>query len=72
MIGRRSEGAVVTLEFALFAVALIGAVLLVSMAWRATEARGQVRDAASEAARMSTARQYHGFARSADAARLGS
>lgn len=43
-----------SLEFALFAVVLVGATFLVSMAWRVTEATGQVQDAASEAARAAS------------------
>ena len=54
MRAAEGERGLVSLEFALFAVVLIGATLLVSMAWRVTEAGGQVRDAASEAARAAS------------------
>jgi Flp pilus assembly protein TadG len=43
-----------SLEFALFAIVLVGAMFLVSVAWRLTEARGEVQDVASEAARAAS------------------
>lgn len=50
----RTDGGLASLEFAMFATVLVGALLLVSLAWRLTESRSQVRDAASEGARAAS------------------
>lgn len=63
----RCERAVASLELALFAVVLVGALFLVALAWRITEARGQVIDVASEAARAASLVQDPARARQAAA-----
>ena len=49
---------VLSLEFALVVVGVLGALMLVGAAWRLGQTRGEIRDAAAEAARAASLRQY--------------
>lgn len=49
---------VLSLEFALVVVGVLGALMLVAAAWRLGQTRGEMRDAAAEAARAASLRQY--------------
>ncbi len=57
---------VLSLEFVLVVVGVLGALMLVAAAWRLGQTRGEMRDAAAEAARAASLRQYPSAA--ADAA----
>ena len=49
---------VLSLEFALVVIGVLGALMLVAAAWRLGQTRGEMRDAAAEAARAASLRQY--------------
>ncbi len=49
---------VLSLEFAIVVVGVLGALMLVAAAWRLGQTRGEMRDAAAEAARAASLRQY--------------
>ena len=53
---------VLSLEFALLVVGVLGALMLVAAAWRLGQTQGEMRDAAAEAARAASLRQYPGAA----------
>ncbi len=49
---------VLSLEFVLVVVGVLGALMLVAAAWRLGQTRGEMRDAAAEAARAASLRQH--------------
>ncbi len=49
---------VLSLEFVLVVVGVLGALMLVAAAWRLGQTRGEMGDAAAEAARAASLRQY--------------
>ncbi|MCY3785498.1 MAG: pilus assembly protein [bacterium] len=49
---------VLSLEFALVVVGVLGALMLVAASWRLGQTRGEMRDAAAEAARAASLRQH--------------
>ena len=53
---------VLSLEFVLVVVGVLGALMLVAAAWRLGQTRGEVRDVAAEAARAASLRQHPGAA----------
>lgn len=60
MIGRAlaaDRRGVLSLEFVLVVVGVLGALMLVAAAWRLGQTRGEMRDAAAEAARAASLRQ---------------
>lgn len=61
MIGRAlaaDRRGVLSLEFVLVVVGVLGALMLVAAAWRLGQTRGEMRDAAAEAARAASLRQH--------------
>lgn len=61
MSASRSQGdrrGVLSLEFVLVVVGVLGALMLVAAAWRLGQTRGEMRDAAAEAARAASLRQH--------------
>ena len=49
---------VLSLEFALVVVGVLGALMLLAAAWRLGQTRGEIRDVAAEAARAASLRQH--------------
>lgn len=70
--GRSADGAgdrrgVLSLEFALVVVGVLGALMLLAAAWRLGQTRGEMRDVAAEAARAASLRQQpHAAAEAAE------
>ena len=56
---------VLSLEFALVVVGVLGALMLLGAAWRLGQTRGEMRDVAAEAARAASLRQHPGAAAAA-------
>ncbi len=56
---------VLSLEFALVVVGVLGALMLLGAAWRLGQTRGEIRDVAAEAARAASLRQHPGAATAA-------
>ena len=54
---RPSQRGVLSLEFALLVLGVLGALMLVAAAWRLGQTRSEVRDVAAEAARAASLRQ---------------
>ena len=60
-----SQEGVMSLELALLVIVILGALMLVTAAWRMGQTRGEVRDVAAEAARAASLRQSAAAAKQA-------